>query len=88
MNSQNWSDEQKQEFSNAYTTYIDAFSQDNTGRFSTDAFGTILDNQGSFTSDIPATKYYDKSGKSIDSATYATLKDRQKKKYATFNANE
>lgn len=87
LSSQNWNDDQKQEFINAYNNYISAYKSNESDRFSADAFGRITDNQGLLSSNDSINKYYDKKGKSIDAQTYSTLNDKEKKKYSGFNAN-
>lgn len=86
----NWSDAQKEEFINSYNKYIqglkDQLSQ-NSSRFSTDSFGTIIDTTGEFNDKDTVTDYYDNFGNKITAEEYNNLKDKKKKKYSQFNAN-
>lgn len=93
IDSQNWTDGQKQEFISSYNKYMDVLQQQlNSGvdRFSTDDFGGIIDSAGEFSDEDSESEdyYYDDKGNQIDSAVYNSLKDKKKKKYKKFSANK
>lgn len=94
LNSRNWSNDQKQEFMTSYNNLLSKFREqldNNTNRFSTDTFGTIIDSNGEISNDdnVEGTQfYYDDSGNKISSQDYNNLKDRKKKNYSQFYANK
>lgn len=97
LNGQNWTDDQKQEFMNAYNQYMNGLQDqlnNDTNRFTTDDFGTIYDSQNilSNTDDdgidpVGSEYYYDDKGNRITTDDYNTLKKRKQKRYKTFSAN-
>lgn len=97
LNSRNWNEGQKQEFRNAYQKYLQGLQDqltNNTGRFSTDSFGTITDNSGLLSNidnddidPVGSEYYYDDKGNRISTDDYNILKNRKQKNYKTFSAN-
>lgn len=97
LNSKNWSEDQKQEFMNAYKNILAGFNDqlaNNTNRFSTDDFGTITDTQGIISNKdnddidpVGSEYYYDNDGNRITTDDYNLLKDNKKKNYKAFSAN-
>lgn len=88
LNNKNWNDDQKQAFMEAYDQYLTGLKdqlEGNTGRFSTDDFGTIYDNTGAL-SDKGSQFYYNDKGEKISSNDYNNLKERKQKKYTQFSA--
>lgn len=88
VNNKNWNDDQKQAFMEAYDQYLTGLKdqlEGNTGRFSTDDFGTIYDNTGVL-SDKGSQFYYNDKGEKISSDDYNNLKGRKQKKYTQFSA--
>lgn len=88
LNNKNWNDDQKQAFMEAYDQYLTGLKdqlEGNTGRFSTDDFGTIYDNTGAL-SDKGSQFYYNDKGEKISSDDYNNLKERKQKKYTQFSA--
>lgn len=95
---QNWSQGQKEEFMNSYNQYIAGLEDqlaNNTGRFSADDFGNITDNSGILGSkdndgiDAAGSEYYyNDKGERITTDDYNALKDKKKKNYKTFRAND
>ena len=93
-----WSDGQKQEFINAYNTYIQGLvdqRDNNTNRFYTDDAGQIYDTSGVLSSrdddgiDPSGSEYYyDSEGKQITTDDYNQLRKRKQKGYNTFSANK
>lgn len=92
-----WSDGQRQEFTNAYNRYINALVEQrdtNSGRFYSDDAGNIYDSTGAF-SDLDddmngaddMNYFYDNKGNQITEQAYDKLRDRKKKKYSAFSAN-
>lgn len=88
-----WSDGQRQEFTNAYNRYINAFIKqrdNNSDRFYSDDAGNIYDKEGEFT-DLDSADdmdyFYDNKGNQITAQDYNKLRDRKKKKYSAFSAN-
>lgn len=92
-----WSEGQKQEFVNAYNTYIQGLvdqRDNNTNRFYTDDAGQIYDTSGVLSNrdndgidDSGSEYYYDENGKQITSSDYNQLRRRKQKNYNTFSAN-
>lgn len=92
-----WTDDQVQEFSTAYNRLMGAFKQqltDGNNRFSTNDLGVITDSQGEFSNTddddidpVGSQYYYNDKGERITTDDYNLLKDKNKKKYKTFNAN-
>lgn len=96
LNSKNWNDGQKQEFMNAYNRYLTGLQDqlaNNTNRFTTDDFGSIIDSTGALSNtdndDIPVGSeyYYDDKGNRITTDDFNALKKRKQKNYNTFSAN-
>lgn len=97
MEKQNWNEGQKQEFMSAYNQLLGGLKDqlaNNTNRFSTNSFGSILDSQGLLSNidndniDSDGSEYYyDDKGNSITTNDYNALKKRKQKKYQTFSAN-
>ena len=92
-----WSDGQRQEFTNAYNRYINGLIEQrdtNSGRFYSDDAGNIYDSTGAF-SDIDddmngaddMNYFYDKKGNQITEQAYDKLRNRKRKKYSAFSAN-
>lgn len=97
MNSKNWNEGQREEFIKAYDRYLaglkDQFAN-NTNRFSTTSYGSIIDTTGEFSNkdndDIdPAGSeyYYDDKGNRITTDDLNMLKQRKQKNYNAFSAN-
>lgn len=97
MEKQNWNEGQKQEFMSAYNQLLGGLKDqlaNNTNRFSTNSFGSILDSQGLLSNTdnddidpVGSEYYYDDKGNSITTDDYNTLKKRKQKNYQTFSAN-
>lgn len=86
----NWTPEQKEEWKHSYNNYISALEEDaknGTNRFSTDEFGSIIDNKGEFSNTDSDNYYYNDKGERISGEDYDKLKDRKKKKYSGFQSN-
>lgn len=86
----NWTPEQKEEWKHSYNNYISALEEDaknGTNRFSTDEFGSIIDNKGEFSNTDSDNYYYNNNGEQISGEDYDKLKDRKKKKYSGFQSN-
>lgn len=58
------------------------------GRLSTDEFGTISDSKGLLSNTDKYDYWYDKHGNCITNDRYNSLKDKKKKKYEQFEANQ
>lgn len=85
-----WTPEQKSEWEQSFNNYTKALQEDinnGGGRFSTDASGDIIDNNGEFSSDSNNMYYYTKNGKYITSDQYNQLADNDKAKYQAFSGN-
>lgn len=97
MKRQNWDEGQRAEFMDAYNQYLRGLKDqlaNGTNRFSTDSFGTILDNQGLLSDTdndnidpVGSEYYYDDKGNRITTDDYNTLKKKKQNKYSTFSAN-
>lgn len=97
LNSKNWNDGQKQEFMNAYNRYLTGLQDqlaNNTNRFTTDDFGSIIDSTGALSNTdnddidpVGSEYYYDDKGNRITTDDFNTLKKRKQKNYNTFSAN-
>ena len=92
LNSKNWNDGQKQEFMNAYNRYLTGLQDqlaNNTNRFTTDDFGSIIDSTGALSNIDPVGSeyYYDDKGNRITTDDFNALKKRKQKNYNTFSAN-
>lgn len=85
LNSKNWNDGQKQEFMNAYNRYLTGLQDqlaNNTNRFTTDDFGSIIDSTGALSNTDN-----DDKGNRITTDDFNALKKRKQKNYNTFSAN-
>lgn len=97
LNSKNWNDGQKQEFMNAYNRYLTGLQDqlaNNTNRFTTDDFGSIIDSTGALSNTdnddidpVGSEHYYDDKGNRITTDDFNALKKRKQKNYNTFSAN-
>lgn len=97
LNSKNWNDGQKQEFMNAYNRYLTGLQDqlaNNTNRFTTDDFGSIIDSTGALSNTdnddidpVGLEYYYDDKGNRIATDNFNALKKRKQKNYNTFSAN-
>lgn len=97
LNSKNWNDGQKQEFMNAYNRYLTGLQDqlaNNTNRFTTDGFGSIIDSTGALSNTdnddidpVGSEYYYDDKGNRITTDDFNALKKRKQKNYNTFSAN-
>lgn len=97
LNSKNWNDGQKQEFMNSYNRYLTGLQEqlaNNTNRFTTDDFGSIIDSTGALSNTdndnidpVGSEYYYDNKGNRITSDDFNTLDKRKQKNYNTFSAN-
>lgn len=97
LNSKNWNDGQKQEFVNAYNRYLTGLQDqlaNNTNRFTTDDFGSIIDSTGALSNTdnddidpVGSEYYYDDKGNRITTDDFNALKKRKQKNYNTFSAN-
>lgn len=97
LNSKNWNDGQKQEFMNAYNRYLTGLQDqlaNNTNRFTTDDFGSIIDSTGALSNTdnddidpVGSEYYYDDKGNRITTDYFNALKKRKQKNYNTFSAN-
>lgn len=97
LNSKNWNDGQKQEFMNAYNRYLTGLQDqlaNNTNRFTTDDFGSIIDSTGALSNTdnddidpVGLEYYYDDKGNRITTDDFNALKKRKQKNYNTFSAN-
>ena len=84
-----WNEDQVQEFQNAFNRYVTALQDqldNNTNRFSTDAFGTIRDTQGEFNDTDSDDFYYNDKGERITGEEFNSLKKRKQNKYTDFKA--
>ena len=89
MEKQNWNEGQKQEFMSAYNQLLGGLKDqlaNNTNRFSTNSFGSILDSQGLLSNTdnddidpVGSEYYYDDKGNKITTDDYNTLKKRKQK---------
>lgn len=97
LNYKNWNDGQKQEFMNAYNRYLTGLQDqlaNNTNRFTTDDFGSIIDSTGALSNTdndnidlVGSEYYYDDKGNRITTDDFNALKKRKQKNYNTFSAN-
>lgn len=97
LNSKNWNEGQKQEFMNAYDKYLTGLQDqlaNNTNRFTTDDFGSIIDSTGALSNTdnddidpVGSEYYYDNKGNRITTDDFNLLKKRKQKNYNTFSAN-
>lgn len=97
LNSKNWNEGQKQEFMNSYNRYLAGLQEqlaNNTNRFTTDDFGSIIDSTGALSNadndsidPVGSEYYYDNKGNRITSDDFNTLDKRKQKNYNTFSAN-
>ena len=97
MNSKNWNEGQKEEFVKAYDRYLGGLKDqltNNTNRFSTTSYGSIIDSTGELSNKdnddidpVGSEYYYDNKGNKITTNDYDTLKQRKQKNYNTFSAN-
>lgn len=97
LNSKNWNDGQKQEFMNAYNRYLTGLQDqlaNNTNRFTTDDFGSIIDSTEALSNTdnddidpVGSEYYYDDKGNRITTDDFNALKKRKQKNYNTFSAN-
>lgn len=97
LNSKNWNEGQKQEFMNAYNKYLTGLQDqlaNNTNRFTTDDFGSIIDSTGALSNTdnddidpVGSEYYYDNKGNHITTDDFNLLKKRKQKNYNTFSAN-
>lgn len=97
LNSKNWNEGQKQEFVNAYNRYLTGLQDqlaNNTNRFTTDDFGSIIDSTGALSNTdnddidpVGSEYYYDNKGNRITTDDFNLLKKRKQKNYNTFSAN-
>ena len=81
-----WTIMQVREFHEAFNDFISAMEED--GRLSTDEFGTISDSKGLLSNTDKYDYWYDKHGNCITNDRYNSLKDKKKKKYEQFEANQ
>lgn len=84
-----WNENQVREFQNAFNRYVTALQDqldNNTNRFSTDAFGTIRDTQGEFNDTDSDDFYYNDKGERITGEEFNSLKKRKQNKYTDFKA--
>ena len=85
-----WTPEQKEEWKHSYINFTNALQEDiknGSGRFSTDEFGSIIDNKGEFSNTDSDNFYYDNNGKQISGEEYDKLKKKKQGKYKAFAAN-
>lgn len=97
LNSKNWNEGQKQEFMNAYSRYLTGLQDqlaNNTNRFTTDDFGSIIDSTGALSNTdnddidlVGSEYYYDNKGNRITTDDFNLLKKQKQKNYNTFSAN-
>lgn len=97
LNSKNWNDGQKQEFMNAYNRYLTGLQEqlaNNTNRFTTDDFGSIIDSTGALSNTdndnidpVGSEYYYDNKGNRITTDDFSALNKIKQKNYNTFSAN-
>ena len=97
LNSKNWNEGQKQKFMNAYNRYLTGLQDqlaNNTNRFTTDDFGSIIDSTGALSNTdnddidpVGSEYYYDNKGNRITTDDFNLLKKRKQKNYNTFSAN-
>lgn len=97
LNSKNWNEGQKQEFMGAYNRYLTGLQDqlaNNTNRFTTDDFGSIIDSTGALSNTdnddidpVGSEYYYDNKGNRITTDDFNLLKKRKQKNYSTFSAN-
>ena len=86
-----WTPEQKEEWKHSYTNYINALQDDianGGGRFSTDEFGSIVDNKGEFSNKDDDNFLYNQKGEQINQEQYDQLKKRKQKNYNAFTSNQ
>ena len=85
-----WTPEQKEEWKHSYINFTNALQEDiknGSGRFSTDEFGSIIDNKGEFSNTDSDNFYYDNNGKQISGEEYDKLKKKKQGNYKAFAAN-
>ena len=97
LNSKNWNEGQKQEFMSAYNRYLTGLQEqlaNNTNRFTTDDFGSIIDSTGALSNTdddnidpVGSEYYYDNKGNRITTDDFNALNKRKQKNYNTFSAN-
>lgn len=97
MDTQKWNENERNEFMKAYQQYYSGLKdqlENNTDRFSTNGFGTIIDSQSRLSNkdndDIDpngSEYYYDDKGNRITTDDYNLLKEKKQKNYKTFSAN-
>lgn len=90
VNSRNWSEGQKNEFRQAYESYLGGLKDqlnNNTNRFSTDSAGSIHDSTGQLNNTDSDDSYYNNNGEKISAEDFESLRKRKKKNYNTFAAN-
>lgn len=97
LNSKNWNEGQRQEFMNAYNRYLTGLQEqlaNNTNRFTTNDFGSIIDSTGALSNtdddnidSVGSEYYYDNKGNRITTNDFNLLGKRKQKKYNTFSAN-
>lgn len=97
LNSKNWNEGQRQEFMNAYNRYLTGLQEqlaNNTNRFTTNDFGSIIDSTGALSNTdnddidpVGSEYYYDNKGNRITTDDFNLLGKRKQKKYNTFSAN-
>lgn len=86
-----WTPEQKEEWKHSYTNYMNALQDDianGGGRFSTDEFGSIIDNRGEFSNKDDDNFLYNQKGEQINQEQYDQLRKRKQKKYNAFTSNQ
>lgn len=86
-----WTPEQKEEWKHSYTNYMNALQDDivnGGGRFSTDEFGSIVDNKGEFSNKDDDNFLYNQKGEQINQEQYNQLKKRKQQKYNAFTSNQ
>lgn len=86
-----WTPEQKEEWKHSYTNYMNALQDDianGGGRFSTDEFGSIVDNKGEFSNKDDDNFLYNQKGEQINQEQYDQLKKRKQKGYNAFTSNQ
>ena len=90
VNSRNWSEGQRNEFRQAYESYLGGLKDqlnNNTNRFSTDSAGSIHDSTGQLNNTDQDDSYYNNNGEKISAEDFESLRKRKKKNYNTFAAN-
>lgn len=98
MDSKNWSEGQRAEFTNSFNKYLSGLKEQletGSSRFSTDDFGTITDLTGALnnTDDdgidpVNSEYYYNDKGEQITTDDYKALKTKKQSKYKSFSANK